>query len=81
MAVYSPTAHAMMWQGTLLTDTVQIVRFQVKSKAIIGTGSSLSMSLPIANTAWLTDAEYDKSTSATFIVNGWYAYLPLVMQP
>ena len=27
--------------------------------------------------AWLTDTDYDRSISATIIVNGWRVYLPL----
>jgi hypothetical protein len=37
-------------------------------------------SLPIVNTAWLTDTEYGRSVAATVIVNGWHVYLPLVMR-
>jgi hypothetical protein len=76
LAVYSPTAHAVVWEGTLPTDTAQLIRFEV---TITG-GEPLSLSLPIVNTAWLTDTEYGRSVSATVIVNGWRVYLPLVMR-
>jgi hypothetical protein len=77
-AVYSPTAHAILWEGTLLTDTVDVIRFQV-TPGITGTGS-LSLSLPIVNTAWLTATESGRSVSATVIVNGYHLYLPLVVR-
>jgi hypothetical protein len=77
-AVYSPTAHAILWEGTLLTDTVDVIRFQV-TPGITGTGS-LSLSLPIVNTAWLTATESGRSVSATVIVNGWRLYLPLTLR-
>jgi hypothetical protein len=77
-AVYSPTARAIVWEGTLPTDTVQVVRFQV-TPGVTGTGS-LSLLLPVANTAWLTDMGSGVSTSATAIVNGRYVYLPLVVR-
>jgi uncharacterized repeat protein (TIGR01451 family) len=77
-AVYSPTAHAVLWKGTLPTDTVEVIRFQV-TPGITGTGS-LSLSLPIVNTAWLTATESGRSVSATVIVNGWHLYLPLMLR-
>jgi hypothetical protein len=67
-----------MWQGTTPTDTAQVIRFQVTA-GITGTGS-LSLSLPIVNTAWLTDTESGWSVSATVIVNGYYLYLPLILR-
>jgi hypothetical protein len=74
-AIYSPTARAIVWQGVLPTDTVQTIRFQV-----VITGSvPLSPSLPIVNTAWLTDTEHDIGTSATVIVNARHLYLPLIL--
>jgi uncharacterized repeat protein (TIGR01451 family) len=76
-AVYSPTAHAVLWQGMLPTDTVEVIRFQV-TRGITGTGS-LSLSLPIVNTAWLTNTDSGWSVSDTVIVNGYRRYLPLVM--
>jgi uncharacterized repeat protein (TIGR01451 family) len=78
-AVYSPTAHAISWRGTLPTNTVQTIQFQV-TPGVTGTGS-LDLSGPIVNTAWLTDTESGWSTSVTTIVNGWRLYLPLVLRP
>jgi len=77
-AVYSPTVNAVVWQGTLPIDTVQVIRFQV-TPGITGTGS-LSLSLPIVNTAWMTETESGASVSATVIVNGWRVYLPLALR-
>jgi uncharacterized repeat protein (TIGR01451 family) len=77
-AIYSPTVRAAVWQGTLPTGTVEIIRFQV-TPGITGTGS-LSLALPIVNTAWLTDTVYGRSVSSTVIVNGWRVYLPLVIR-
>jgi len=75
-AIYSPTARAILWQGTLPTDTVQTVRFQV-TPGITGT-AVLSLSQPIVNTAWLADTQDSRSVSATVIVNGSHIYLPLI---
>jgi hypothetical protein len=36
--IYNPPAHAVAWEGTLLTGTVQDIRFQV-ALDIAGTGS------------------------------------------
>jgi hypothetical protein len=36
--------------------------------------------MPIVNTAWLTDTDSGFSVSATAIVNGWRAYLPLTVR-
>ncbi|MCP4539926.1 MAG: hypothetical protein GY832_22530 [Chloroflexi bacterium] len=77
-AVYSPTAHAILWQGTLPTDTVEVIRFQV-TPGITGTGS-MSMSLPIVNTAWMTATESGRRVSSTVIVNGDYVYVPLILR-
>ncbi|MEE8389283.1 MAG: hypothetical protein V3S14_00595 [Anaerolineae bacterium] len=77
-AVYSPTAHAVVWQGTLPTDTVEVISFQV-TRGITQSGS-LSLSLPIVNTAWLTATESGRRVSATAIVNGRHLYLPLVLR-
>jgi hypothetical protein len=77
-AVYSPTAHAITWQGTLPTDTASLLRFQV-TPGVSGTGS-LSLLLPIANTAWLTDTQNGRGVSATAIVNGQRIYLPCVVR-
>jgi hypothetical protein len=62
----------------LPTDTVQVVRFQV-TPDVTGTGS-LSLLLPVANTARLTDKESGVSASATAIVNGRYTCFPLVVR-
>jgi hypothetical protein len=78
LVVYSPTARAVAWQGDLLADTVQTISFQV-TPGITGSGS-LSLSLPIVNTAWLTDTKTGESVSATVIVNGLRVYLPLVVR-
>ena len=77
-AVYSPTVNAVVWQGTLPTDTAQIIHFQA-TPGITGAGS-LSLSLPIVNTAWMTETMSGASVSATVIVNAWRVYLPLVMR-
>jgi hypothetical protein len=77
-AVYSPTAHAIVWQGTLSTGTAQILRFQV-TPGITGTGS-LSLSMPIVNTAWLTGTESGRTVWATAVANGWHVYLPSVLR-
>jgi uncharacterized repeat protein (TIGR01451 family) len=71
-AVYSPTAHAIVWQGTL-GDTAQIIRFQV-TPAISATGGLVP---PIANTAWLTDTS--RTISASAVVNGYHMYLPVAL--
>ncbi len=77
-AVYSPTIRAIVWQGVLPLHTTQVVRFQV-TQGITGS-ASLSLSLPIVNTAWLTDTESGDSVSATVVVNGWRVYLPLTVR-
>ena len=74
--IYNPLAHAVAWEGTLLTGTVQEIRFQV-ALDIAGTGS---LSLPIVNTAWLTDTESRIGVSAMVIVNGWRVHLPLIVR-
>ena len=75
-AVYSPTGRAIVWQGTLPSDTAQIFRFQVVP-AISGTAI-----LPpvIVNTAWLTDTHYGRTTFVNTIANGQRMYAPLVMR-
>jgi hypothetical protein len=77
-AVYSPTARAVSWEGTLVTRATQVVRFQV-TPGITGTGSLL-LSQPIVNTAWLIDRESGAQVSATAIVNGRRVYLPAVVR-
>ena len=73
-AVYSPDAKAVVWQGTLPTYTVQ-VSFSVTPT--VGSLPPLSLSPPIANTAWLTDTEFSTADSASVVVNGLRLYLPL----
>ena len=75
--VYSTTVGGIIWQGTLPTDKVAAISYQV-TPGITGTGS-VSLSLPIVNTVWLTDTRYNKSVSAMNIVNGWPVYLPLIL--
>ena len=77
-AIYSPTVRAIVWQGTLPTDTVQVIHYQV-TPSISGT-AVLSLTPLIVNTAWLTDTEYARGVSAIAIVNGWYFWLPLVLR-
>ncbi len=77
-ASYSSTANAVVWEGTLSTDTTQTIHFQV-TPGITGSGS-LSLSLPIVNTAWLTATESARIVSATAIVNGERVYLPVVVR-
>jgi hypothetical protein len=78
-AVYSPPAQAVLWQGTLPTDTVRQVRFQVTPTL---TGLKwLSLSWPIVNTAWLTDTHSGIGVTATVAVNGGSLYLPLARAP
>lgn len=73
--VYSPTANAIVWRGTLPTGTLMVFQFQVTA-AFTGTAP-----LPIVNTAWLTDVAGGTATSSTAIVNGVHLYLPLVIEP
>lgn len=67
-----------MWQGTLPTDTLHTVQFQV-THGVTGPGS-LDLSLPLVNTAWLADTDSGWSISAMVIVNGLPTYLPLVLR-
>jgi hypothetical protein len=76
-AVYSPTARAVVWQGSLPTDSLRLLRFQVTPETE-GTGS-LSLVLPIVNTAWLTNLDSGQTVSATVLVNGLRVYLPTVL--
>lgn len=77
-AIYDPTTRAVTWQGTLPTDAAQVIRFQVTPDT---TGSeAMALSQPIVNTAWLTDTDSGKRVSATVIVNGWRAHMPLMMR-
>jgi hypothetical protein len=75
-AVYSPTAHAVVWAGTPPTGTVQTVQFQV-TPGITGTGS-LDLAAPIVNTAWVTSTHCMVDTSATVIVNAYRLYFPSI---
>lgn len=77
-AVYSPTVRTVVWQGTLPTDTVGMIRFQV-TPGIMGT-EAFSLSQPIVNTTWLTETMSGMSASATAIANGWYVNLPLILR-
>lgn len=76
-AVYSSATHTIFWQGILSVDTVQTIGFQVTTNVTMK--STLGLSPPIVNTAWLTDTDHNNGLSATVIVNGSYQYLPLVM--
>ena len=78
LPVYSPTVKGIIWEGTLPTDTVVTISFQI-TPGITGTGS-LSLSSPIVNTAWLTDTRHDRNVSSTIIVNGRRVYLPLILR-
>ncbi len=78
VAVYSPTARALVWQGRLPADAAQVIRFQV-TPGVTGTGS-LSLTLPVVNTAWLSGLDGAWVVSTTVVVNGWHAYLPVVLR-
>ena len=71
-AIYSPVIRTVLWAGTLPTDTVQMIRFQVTPAL-----SDTALSPPIVNTAWLTDTVYARLISSSTIVNGERLYLPL----
>lgn len=75
-AIYSPTARAIVWQGSLYTVPTTIT-YQVSLTDTIG---SLTPTPTIISTAWLTDTAYSKVISVTTIVNGEYVYLPLLMR-
>jgi hypothetical protein len=76
MAVYSPAARTIVWEGILPAGTVHEVCFQV-TPGITGT-EALSLSLPIVNTAWVTSTYGEVGTSATVIVNAYRLYLPSI---
>lgn len=76
-AVYSPTIHAITWQGTMPTDTIQQVRFQVTVDIPGAEPSALAPT--IFNTAVLTDTGRGVSTSATAVVNR-FVYLPMIVR-
>jgi hypothetical protein len=73
-AIYSPTAHAIVWQGEL-ADIAGIVQFQVTPSV-----SQTEELPPIVNTVWLTDTRYNRSVSSTIIVNGLRIYAPLILR-
>jgi hypothetical protein len=75
--VYSPTLHAVIWQGIMPTDTIQEVSFQVTVDVPGAAPSELAPT--IYNTAVLTDTARDVSLSSTAVVNR-FVYLPLVMR-
>jgi hypothetical protein len=77
-AVYSPTARAIVWGGTLPTSTAWTIRFQV-TPGLTGTGS-LELAPPVVNTAWLTDTHSGLGVSARALVNGRRTHLPLVLK-
>jgi hypothetical protein len=54
-AAYDPIAHAVVWQGVLPIEAAQQVSFQVTVN--VGGAGSLSLRVPIVNTAWLTSTE------------------------
>lgn len=76
-ATYNHAAHAIVWEGTLLTDTVHTVQFQA---TMLSATEVISMSTPIVNTAWLTDTTYQRSVSSTFIINPRRVYLPILQR-
>jgi uncharacterized repeat protein (TIGR01451 family) len=75
-AIYSPAIHAVIWEGTLPSNTTQAIHFQVIANGI-DTGS---LSLPIVNTAWLSDTDNSRSILATVIINGFKLYLPVLLK-
>ncbi|MGD8244453.1 MAG: glycoside hydrolase family 88 protein, partial [Anaerolineae bacterium] len=77
-AVYSPTVHAVVWEGPLAADRPDMIRFQVTPS--MTTMAALSQAPPIVNTAWLTDTRSGFVVSDTVIVNAQHAYLPLAMR-
>ncbi len=69
-------ANAITWQGSLLTDTVQTISYQV---TVSNGGPETAAGLPlVANTAWLTDTAHGTGASSTVFVNGSAAYLPQI---
>ena len=76
--VYDDDTNAIVWQGELPIDTVQVIRFQVI--AGITSTAETSLLLPIVNTAWLTDTAVGTGVSAASIVNGQYTHLPLILR-
>lgn len=73
---YDAGANAITWQGSLLTDTVQTIGYQV---TVVSGGPETPAGLPfIANTAWLTDTAHGTGVSSAVFVNGSEAYLPAI---
>lgn len=73
---YDAGANAITWQGSLLTDTVQTISYQV---TVNTGGPETAAGLPfVANTAWLTDTVHGTGVSAAVFVNGSEAYLPVI---
>lgn len=77
-AVYSRATNAIVWEGALLADTSDTVRFQV-TPFMTGT-DTLSLAPPILNKAWLTDTRSGSVVWDSIIVNARYSYLPLAMR-
>ncbi len=75
-AVYSPTAHAISWQGTLLANEDMTFQFQATS-ALSGT----ELIPPLVNTTWLTETTTGEGISRTQIVNGKLRWLPIINLP
>jgi hypothetical protein len=75
-AVYSPTLNAVLWQGIMPTDTIQVVSFQV-TVDVPGL-ASLELAPSIYNTAVMTDVARGLSLSSTAVVNK-FVYLPVVV--
>jgi uncharacterized repeat protein (TIGR01451 family) len=75
-AVYSPTIHAIIWEGALLSQTVQELRFQATLEI---TRSSWPL-LPVVNTAWITETTEATgiSAAAAAAIKEWRVHLPLI---
>jgi hypothetical protein len=73
---YSSTVDAIVWTGTLPTNTNQLIQYQVT----ITDPRTSPLAPTIVNTAWLTDTVYERSVSAAGFVNGQNVYLPLVVR-
>jgi hypothetical protein len=74
--VYSPTAHAVGWHGTLPLTQGQVITFRV-TPVSSGTGTLVGAP-PFANTVWLREVPKGGWISSTVIVNELRFYLPLV---
>jgi len=73
---YSPTADAIIWTGTLPTNTNEMIQYQVTISDL----RTSPLASTIVNTAWLTDTVYERSVSAADFLNGQNVYLPLVVR-